>query len=486
MMEKNNAFKNIFNKRNLKYGSNSMILIIAVIVIAVFVNVLVGMTDLKLDLTPNKLFSLSDVTKTELKDLKQQVEIIGLFDDAKVSSGDEMAEVTQLLDLYKKNSNIKVTFIDPEKNPGIIKQLDPDNTMDLAANDFIVKSKVNGLDKKKKLGYYDLFQYQMDESSYQYQKVGSTAEQGFTGAIKYVTSEKTPVVYFTTNHNEIDVDSQYSTLKSFLEKNNYLTKSLDLLTISKVPEDAELVVVASPKSDLTLAESDKMEAYFKNGGKAIFLFDYLASDPDYNQFNKLLSGFNVAIDYDKVKETDDNRHMPNDQYTILLDVPSSDIIPQEFNVVLNNSRSISILKNTKEYIKTTALVSTGDKAVGEMVTKSRGNDLKGPLDIAVAVENQGGSATSKILVMGNASFITNDAASTYGDYYNNGMAFFLYSLNWMIDSKDEVIVPAKNYESNTIQITELQSGVMGGVLIAIFPLLILGTGLAVFLRRRHL
>lgn len=484
-MEKKNGLKKFLHSRNLKYGSNSVILVLAVVVIAVLVNLLVGMADLKLDLTPNKLFSLSDVTKKQLKDLKQEVQIIGLFDDGKIGASDDYKEVTDLLGLYEKNSNIKVKYVDPDRNPGILNELDPDDTMDLGSASFVVKSTVNGKEKKKKLDYYDLFTTDYTESYEQY-KTGSTAEQGFTGAIKYVTSEVTPVVYFTEGHNEIDVDSEYENLKYFLDKNNYLVKKLNLLTTDKIPEDAELVIVASPKNDITIGERDVLETYLKSGGKAVFMFDYLENDPSYDQLNNLLGTYNVAVNYDKVKETNSNNHLPNDEYTIVLDVPSNSIIPQAFNTLINNSRSISILKNTKDYIKTTSLMSTSDGAVGEMVNKSRGEDLKGPLDIAVAVENQGGTKTSKILVMGNASFISNSAADAYGQYYNNSITFFLQAMSWMIDKTDELIVPAKQNVDNTIQITQLQSSMMGGVLIIIFPLLILGSGLMVYLRRRHL
>lgn len=486
MMEKNNGFKNIFSKRNLKYGSNSIILIVAFIVLAVFVNLLAGMTDFKLDLTPNKLFSLSDVSKNELKDLKQEVQIIGLFDDGKVSAGSEIKEVTELLGLYSKYPNVKVQYVDPDKNPSFTKELDPDDTLDLQSQDFVVKSTVNGQVKKKKLNYYDLFELQANQSTGSYDKTGSTAEQGFTGAIKYVTSEYTPVVYFTEGHNEIDVDSEYSDLKTYLGNNNFVTKKLNLLSTATIPTDAALVVVASPKNDITTAEKDTLSAYLKTGGKAVFMFDYMANDPSYDQFNSLLSGFNVAVDYDKVKETDDQKHLPDDNYTILLNVASNEIVPQEFNTLLTNSRSIRILKNTKEYIKTTPLMSTSNTAVGEIVTKSRGEDVKGPLDIAVAVENQGGTEISKILVMGNASFISNSAATANPNAYYSSLRFFIQSLSWMIDKQDEIVVPTKNYEVNQIQISQLQSSVIGGVLVVVFPLLILGTGLAVFLRRRHL
>jgi ABC-type uncharacterized transport system involved in gliding motility auxiliary subunit len=68
----------------------------------------------------------------------------------------------------------------------------------------------------------------------------------------------------------------------------------------------------------------------------------------------------------------------------------------------------------------------------------------------------------------------------------NSAAFFVQSMNWMIGQKDEINVPTKNYETNAINITQLQSSVMGGVLVIVLPLLILGVGLMVYLRRRHL
>ncbi len=485
-MEKKNGLKRFFNKRSLKYGSNSAILIVAVIAIAVMVNLLAGSLNLKLDLTPNKLFSLSDVTKTELDELEQDVEIIGLFDDGKISGDNQYKQVTDLLDLYQKNPHIKVKYIDPDRDPTIINELDPDGAMELRSTNFVVRSVINGNEKKKKLEYYDLFAVQFDQNTWQSYITGSNAEQGFTGAIKYVTSEITPVVYFTEGHGEIDMNTEYGNVMDYLEKNNFLVKKLNLIATEKIPEDAEMVIVASPDKDITLNERDVLDEYLFNGGNAIFMFDYLANDPSFDQFNDLFAKFNLAVNYDKVKETDERNHIPNDPNTIVLNVSSNSIIPQGFITLLNNSRSISILKNEKEYIKTTSLMRTSENAIGEMVDKSRGDDLQGPLDIAAAVEYQGGMSPSKIIVMGNASFISDSANKTYGNYYNNSMLFFLQSMNWMIDKQDEIIVPTKNYENNIFTITQQQTKIMGGALMVLFPLLILGTGLVVFLRRRHL
>ncbi|MGI6668651.1 MAG: GldG family protein [Acetivibrionales bacterium] len=487
-MEKKNiitGIKRFFKSRSLKYGSNAAILIAAVIVIAVLVNILVGMTDLKLDLTPNKLFSLTDATRNELKNLKHDVEIIGLFDEGKIASGSEYKQVTDLLSLYEKYPRVKVEYVDPDKNPGIINQLDPDGTMDLGKSDFVVKSVVNGIEKKRKLEYYDLFAVQMDQYSLRAYTTGSNAEQGFTGAIKYVTSENTPVVYFTEGHNETDVDIDYRFLKNQIEKNNFIVKKLNLLSADKIPDDAGLVIVASPKNDITINEKDVLSDYLYEGGKAIFMFDCLASDPDFEQFNSLLAKYNIEINHDKVIENDERRHVPQDPATLIVNIDQNNIIPQGFVALLSNSRSIGILKNVKEYIKTTTLMKTSENAVGQMVSKSRGEDLKGPLDIAVAVEYTGGKGNSKIVVIGNGSFVS-DNAINFGDYFYNNVVFFLQTMNWMIDKQDEVIVPTKDYEINTLDITQAQAKIMGWALIVVFPLLILGTGLMVFLRRRHL
>jgi len=474
------------NLRSLKYGSNTAILIIAVVAIALLVNILVGIPDLKLDLTPNKLYSLSDVTQKELEKLDKEVEIIGLFDDGLVGSSNPYKEVTELLDLYDKYPNITVTYIDPVKNPGIIKELDPEERLGLQNTNFVVRSTVNGKTKSKKLEYYDMFAMQMNQYTLQPQVTGSTAEQSFTGAIRYVTSEKTPVIYFTEGHDEPAVDQYFTSFKDALERNNFEVSKINLLTVEAVPEDAALVVVMSPGKDFTLREREVLDEYLYKGGDAVFMFDYESNDPDYTQINELLKEYNVTVNYDKVKETDDSRHIPQDEYTLLVNAPSNDIVKYSYTPLISSARSIGILRNDKDFVKVKSLMKTSDTAIGEMVDKSRGEDIPGPLDIAIAVEHSGRQNISKVLVFGNTLFISDSAYQAFGYYFNTNMNFFFQALSWAVEMKDDIIAPTKNYEVNQIQITESQARLIGGALIIILPLLVLGTGMAVFLRRRHL
>ena len=108
--------KGFLNKKSFKYGTNAAIITAAVIVMAVVLNLLVGMLDLKLDLTPNKLFSLSDATVNILEGLDKDVEIIGLFDDTEISTGDGYKEVTDLLGLYEKYPSYHCQICGSERN----------------------------------------------------------------------------------------------------------------------------------------------------------------------------------------------------------------------------------------------------------------------------------------------------------------------------------------------------------------------------------
>jgi ABC-2 type transport system permease protein len=481
-----NGIKRILNSKKFKYGTNSIILIAVVIAIAVVINMLVGLTGIKWDLTPNKLYSISDTTKEILSSLDKDVEIIGLFDEEKIISGDQYKEVTELLDKYTKYPHIKVKYIDPDRNPGIFKELDPDNLKGLSTSDFVVKHD----NKMKKLGYYDLFRTEFNQQTFNYDIIGSNAEQGFTGAIKYVTADVTPTIYFLQGHEENKIESEYETLLQYLERNNYEVMSLNLLSEDKVPEDAEILVVASPKKDINISERNKISDYLKGGGNAIFMFDPLDTDPQFTEFEKLLADYNVSINYDRVKENDSKRHIPNNSYDLVPDLQSnsinSDLNPNSFVMIMPKSRSINILKNVKEYITVTPLLKTSDSAEGEQIDKDKGENNKGPLDLAVAVEYLGGLNPSKILVMGNGSFMSDNAIRRYQNYSINGMYFFLNSMAWMQDKKDEYLIPPKSYSMPGLEISALQAKITGIAVIVVLPLIILSAGMIVFLRRRHL
>lgn len=476
------AFNKVIKSRTFKYGTNSIVLIAVVIAIAVVLNVLVGMAGVKWDLTPNKLYSIGDTTKKILEELDKDVIIYGLFDETKLSTSADK-EFVDLLEQYAKYPHVEARYVDPDKNPGILKEIDPHDTLkDVQKSVFIVKSG----NKLRSLSYYDLFSTYFDQSTFKTHVTGSKAESGFTGAIKYVTADYTPTIYFTTGHDEKDVDKSFSYLKEQLVNNNFDVKSINLLIEGTIPEDAEILVVASPQKDLTINERDIIKEYLRNGGKAIFMFDYLELNPQFAQLENILMDFNVGINYDKVKENDESRYLPQNPYAILADVKSSKVISRDYGVILPNSRSINILKNIKDYVEPISVAVTSSEAIGEQVDKSKGGDITGPLNIAVAVEHTGWYEISKIAVIGNSTFIEDSASNALGPFFTNSLVFFLDIVNWMYEVKDDVIIAPKTYTMQYLDITASQARYTGLAVVVGLPLIILGMGVFVYLRRRHL
>lgn len=467
------------NKRSLKYGSNSIILIVVVVAIAIVANLLVGMGDFKWDLTSDSLYSLGDQSKAILKKINKNVTIYGLFDDATIPGGSEYKEIMNLIKEYDGFDKIEVKYIDPDKDPGTITSLDPKNTMGLAKGDFAVKCG----NKVRKLSAVDLYGQADEQTGGRLYK----AEPLITGAIKFVTSDVTPVAYFVEGHNELSVTKEMTQVTKVLQSNNMEVKSISLLSEKKVPDDCKLLVFAGPKKDLSEEEKIKLNDYIKKNGRAIFLFDSLESSDELTNFEDVLSYFNVGFNYDKVKEMDSNRHLPNDEYALVASLENNEINAafqnQNYAVFMPDSRSLNILKNQKEWLTTTPLMTTSDKAVSNNITGGETNN--GPFNLAVASEITGGS---KILVFGNSKFLSDTALSgQYGTYFSYGTNYFLSTVvNWMQDKTDEQTISSKLITPKAMSATENQTKILAVVLIGVLPIAILGCGLAVWFRRRHL
>ncbi len=482
------SFKNVFGKmlksRGLKYGSNSIILIVAVIALVVVINMLVDLTDIKWDLTPEKLFSIGETTYEILDDLDKDVEIIGLVDESRINDSNDLKEIDEILSQYaKRSSYIKVRYVDPDRNPGIYKEIDPDELKSIKMSDYVVKCG----SKIKVINYYDMFDFTYTQNFESY-VTGSNAEPAITGAIKYVTAEYTPTIYFLAGHNERSIDKDYSVVKDYLDRNNYDVKEINLLTEEKVPDDAEMIIVASPQKDLAQAERERLMEYMDNGGNAIMMFDPIDQDPDLANFQSILQDYGVSLNYDVARENDQNRFLANSPTDLIPIIQNTDVTRDLANagisVLIPRSRSINILKNTKEYIKVNPMITTSEVAIGELIDASRGQNTQGPLNLAVSVLDEGGYEPSKLIVFGDGDFLSDSVYEGISPY---GIYVFFNSIQWMTDEReDEIMILPKKYEVRRLDNTQLEANVMAAVVMIVIPLLILGTGVYVWVRRRHL
>ncbi len=477
---KSDNIKKVFSGKRMKYGTNSAILTIGFIAILIVINLIVGNFSLKMDLTKNKLFSFSEQTEKVLKELNAPVNIYTLQ-----PQGQENKFIDEVLDRYKKaTKNIKIESVDPDKNPAFVKRYDKEG-QGISNGSYIIESG----EKFKVVRSNDLVQY----SGGQQGSNSLIAEQRFTSAIMYVTSDKIPTVYFSEGHGETELPA----VTASLETENYKWSKINILT-TEIPEDADVIFVASPRKDFDSSEIEKLDKYFDRGGKAVFLFD-VAKD-NLPKLEDYLAEWGVSLNKDVVIEGDNTRYFQNPAY-IIPEVKSHEITDviksNNYKILIPAARSLNILFEENKNTTVKPLISSSNLSWGkvnlESTTSQREQgDIPGPLDIAAAISRKNYDEKNnykeldetKMLVMGNTAFLDQNLLQIPGQA---NMDFLLNGLNWMQGEGNKISIRPKSLSTERLNIASRAQIIIYILLVVIIiPLLVFVSGGIVWSRRRHL
>lgn len=298
-------------KRYLKNGSYSIGISVIFIVIVVVINLIVGSLPSKytqLDVSSNQIYSIGDETKEMLQDMEEDVTLYLICE-----SGYEDDNINTLFQRYAdETDHVTVTQIDPVMNPKFTADYTND---DLSNNSIIV---VSG-ERSKVVNYSSMYETSINYSTYSYETTGFDGEGQITSAISYVVSENLPVLYVLKGHGEADLDSS---IQDSIEKANIDIQTLNLLTESEVPEDADCLMIISPTSDISEDELDAILEYLEDGGNAMIFSDYTGEEMP--NFDSLLENYGVQRADGIVFEGDSQHYAMQMQYYLVPTVNSTD------------------------------------------------------------------------------------------------------------------------------------------------------------------
>jgi ABC-type uncharacterized transport system involved in gliding motility auxiliary subunit len=450
IMLKEREIAGVLKHKNTASGFNIALQIAAVIGILSAVNYFGTRHHMRLDLTENKQYSLSEQSLKVVKDLKEPVSVM-LF----VRRSDSYAQ--NLETLWKQYSHasekIKLEIIDVDQNPTLARQ----NKITTSGSSLLSRGA-------------------------QTTTITGNQEQDLTSALIKITRDSQKTIYFTVGHGELAYDKydkdSISQLKDYLEKQSYKLDQLSLFITGKVPSDAALVVVPAPTKPLTDKALDALEAYIKDGGKV-----FLASNPQTeSNLDKLSRRFGIDIKDDLVID-------PKANFYGDLAVPVVTKFPYHVTTqslqaaYFPGSRSLQKLEKQPEGVTNIApLVETSDAAWGESDLKARpvqfdaGKDTKGPIPLVLVAEL---GAKGKLMVAGNGYFFSNAA---FGNLNNGDL--FMNAVNWMTGEDSLVSIPPKESSNKQLTLTPAQyMAVLYGTTLG-FPLVLLVLAGYMWWRRR--
>lgn len=491
-----------FQSQKFKHGSTATAFTAIFIVVIVLLNVIVGILS---DKFPSINF---DVTKSNSNSLSEQaLEIVGKVKtgvDVTIcatkeaceqnsvggSSGNtDYAQVSRLFSkAAERNSNIKLSYVDLDKNPAFANDYKADN---LTVGDVIVKS-----DKRYRvLTANDLFptNYSQDGSS---QTTSSNVDSSLASALNSVTAESMPIAAFDTGHSEQMDPSGY---KHLLTNNSFETKDFNLLT-DKIPDKTQLLVLGCPTSDLTDAEIDKVDAFLHDKSSTLDRSVLIASAPGEGKLDKLgtyLGQWGLSVDTNSaVEETNGQKYFRNPLYIFAetqtaLSLGGAATYP---SLLTPNACPITIKGKSVGSKSTYELVKSSDSSV---ILKTSGNtsSTSQPAAQTVAALSQetislGDNKTlhANVILSGSSLLFSGDvlSSSVFGNSsYLTDLSRYATGTG---NSSTKITTTQQELYAKDITLASQQSIVLlgYGVFTILIPLIVVIAGIIVYRKRRAL
>ena len=459
----------------LKLSQQTLYRVILCLVVSIFFLFNICVTQIgekinwKLDMTEEKLYELSQLTIDAGKGLTDPTDIFIL-----ASEKDYPSVFKEVLSRYAGLSgNLKVSYKDPFENPLFVDHY-RELGYNLSENDLVISGK-NGV---RQLAYDDMFIFSGEEVT------GIKLEQSVTGSLLYVNSDEKPKAAFTTAHNE----KSSAALQGIFQDNSF--EIVNLSPARRDPDDADIVVIASPAKDFSAKEIVALEKYLAAGGK-IMAFMEPSSEPCEN-LKAFLAKYGLELQNNVIFEekafVSDNPLNVIPMYGV--HPINTYFVENPYYVVMPSSRGITL--NEQGDLKTTALLMTTKDSYGkeELSYESQARkteDTSGPFVLAAigerSVWNSGKEEKSAVFLAGARNLYADDIMNA-GTYANR--QFLTQVINYLTESAQSVNIPAKTLSMPPLLVTRQKSLIIAVVLVVILPALILAMGVCIYRKRKSL
>lgn len=493
-------------KKRVIRGGFSTIMVILAIAIVVVLNVIASAVEtkagLKIDLTSNKIYSLSAQTESNIRSIMNKKNENGEYSNEFViySFANDYTQdnlIGKTLERYAAlSNNITLSVLDPAKDSilrnkfsGVSDQVE-DKTV------VVFNSKKNSF---RVIKYEDMY-YTDKENNVSYW----TLEQKLTSAFMFLDSGRAQTnVYFLTGHGETVTNVKFSEraklLKKKLEEENFKVDNIDLAMNDL--HSGDILIVIGPASDISEQDRDKVIKFLDANGKALFFLD--PSRSGLKNFEAILDHYMIKFKNEIVGEKDKSRHTTNNPSDLVPEVISNKEIT---NGIFNSKNSVyagscAYLEEynpSSDLLTVLPLLNTSDRSVcipyEDYITDAYKNENKmneytdeKRRCIGLALYQKDSSSMqidegTRICVFSSSELALGERSGSAGN-----VDLIKNCVNW-VDNKTNTIsisgVQMNAYELSIADAATVKTLVT--IVIIVIPVLILGGGVIIWLRRKNL
>jgi ABC-type uncharacterized transport system involved in gliding motility auxiliary subunit len=464
-----------FQGKNVRYGSMTAGSVVLVLAILVGINWISNRQNTRWDLTSNQQFSLSEQSIKVVRELQAPVTIRAFH-----ATGQKDALADRLGEYADLSNNVQVEYFDVDASP---------------------------IEAQK----YEVQQYGTLIFDYngRTERTTMSNEQDITNALIKVVTGAAKKIYFLQGHGERDsagTDPRgFGQIAEALKGDNFETATLALAQTGTVPDDANVVVIAGPTTDLLAGEIEQLKAYLDRGGKLFVMID----PPGRDQAQALPNliglvgswgfqlGDNMVLDMSGMGRAIGT----GPEVPLAMRYPGHPIT-EGFRVMtaFPLSRSVSAVEGGVDGKLPVAIVETSPQSWGESDIKGLyatgkpgfdpKTDKQGPIAIGAAVSAAAPNAPAgespdapkpeaRMVVFGDSDFASNGALGIQGN-----RDLVLNTANWLAQQENLIAIRPKDPADRRVQLTEDQMNRVFWLALGIFPLALIGIGVRVWWTRR--
>ncbi len=512
------------NFKKLKYGSMFYTIIVLVVAIVVVLNFMVSMvakrSPIKIDITPDDRYELSDISINAVKALEKDVDItVTCKRDYFESLGNYYSNmysqyynapaevpyemIPELLDKYsvyaaQGNGSIDVKYVDMDKDPDLINKYKEHYTGDIERANIIVScgDRIRVLSESDIMNMLTPDQTAMQTGQLKFKFSG---ESTLTAAVTNVTDAHPVKVAFANNMNGsplYDEQSFGTAATAFkdelLGKNGYECSDFDIAKDELKADEYDMLVVFAPTVDFTEDIIQKLSDFLYNDGKYNRNLVYV---PDFSKTNlpnieEFLADWSLKVENNII--VDDNEEKTIGLNTnIILDISDSESVgtlPNEkLPIVSPYTRELTQIKKNNEDVVKEVLKSADTSYTADITDAEAEKGEKGSRSAVLLSQKQRTEQvktyTSSLLLVG-SPYMFDQKIILQNTTYNNANVL-LNTINTMTGKENGVVVPDKNLQQLYITTTTKQAKNIQIVVVWVIPFIAALVGIVVLLRRRN-
>lgn len=410
--------------------------------------------------------TLSPASVALLAQLQEPVRITAFARDA----GMGRKQISDIIGRYQRyKQNLSLEFVNPDTEPERVR--------------------AEGITVDGEL----LLHYQGRQS-----KLTDLSEQSITNALQGLARTGERWLVFLEGHGERSpfggANHDVKAWADEVQRKGFKLKALNLANDPVIPDNTSVLVIAGPQVDYLPGEVTLIEQYLRRGGNLLWLAD---PGPMFG-LESIAEQLGMEFVPGVVVDPTTQLFQINDPTFAIVGDYGRHPVTQDFNVVTIFPRAIGLNFEAQDDWQGEPFLVTSARSWSEtgklqgQISFDEGVDVGGPLNIGIAAVRErkftaspsakasaDAAGEQRAMVIGDGDFLANAYLGNGGNL-NMGMNM----VNWLSRDDQLIAIPAKTALDTALNLSQTEMVLIGFGFLLLLPLLLLGSGLGIWLRRR--